>query len=99
MTTMKPPETVHALQSRRQFLNTVAGLGFSAAGIALLDGCTGKPATAPGEETLETTTIRIEKLAAICLAPQYLAENILKSEGFTDVQYIDTPLGEISAAA
>ena len=35
----------------------------------------------------EVSTIRLEKLPIACLAPQYLAEELLHAEGFTDVRY------------
>jgi NitT/TauT family transport system substrate-binding protein len=36
----------------------------------------------------ETATVRlIHQLGGVCLAPQYLAEEFLQSEGFTDVHY------------
>src|SRR6516165_6275390 len=40
------------------------------------------------ENTLETTTVRIADLPGICIAPQYVAEEILRAEGFTDVRYV-----------
>jgi NitT/TauT family transport system substrate-binding protein len=85
---------------RRQFLRSVATLGLSAAGLALLDGCGSSPA-APGAatETLETTTLRVTDSPAICVAPQYLAEDFLKSDGFTDVQYVKDSLGPLKAVA
>jgi NitT/TauT family transport system substrate-binding protein len=81
---------------RRQFLRSVAGLGLSAASLGLLDGCAGRP-VAPGvaTETLETTTIRLIKSPSICVAPQYMAEDFLKGEGFTTVQYIDNPSNNV----
>jgi NitT/TauT family transport system substrate-binding protein len=37
----------------------------------------------------ETTTLRLgEHLPALCTAPQYVAEELLHGEGFTDVQYV-----------
>jgi NitT/TauT family transport system substrate-binding protein len=66
-------------------------LGLSAAGLALLDACGGSPAAqGAGEGTLETTTIRISSpppFSTLCLTPQYLAKDLLHSEGFTDIQY------------
>jgi NitT/TauT family transport system substrate-binding protein len=42
----------------------------------------------------ETTRIRLNKIRSICLAPAYVAEALLRAEGFTDVQYIgDGPTG------
>jgi len=76
--------------TRRDFLKVAGGLGLSAAGMALLDACgVAPPATA--SDTLETTTIRLGHGPSICLAPLHLAEDLLKAEGFTDVQYVAKP--------
>lgn len=75
--------------TRRDFLKLTTGLGLSAAGMTLLEACGVKPGTPTTEEKLETTIIKIHSSpATLCLAPQYLAEDILKSEGFTGVQYV-----------
>ena len=37
------------------------------------------------EEPLETTTVRLPRIPATCLAPQYIAEQLLRADGFTDV--------------
>jgi NitT/TauT family transport system substrate-binding protein len=42
-------------------------------------------------ETLETTSVRLMRLPAICLAPQYVSHQLLLAEGFTDIRYIDAP--------
>lgn len=76
--------------SRRDFLKTAAALGVSAAGGALLGACGIRPSSpAAAAETLETTTIRIPNavLVSLCTAPLFVAEDFLKAEGFTDVQY------------
>src|SRR5260370_5867724 len=39
-------------------------------------------------EGLETTTVRIAHVPGICIAPQYVAEELLHAEGFTDVRYV-----------
>ncbi len=39
------------------------------------------------EPSPETTTIRLGKVPSLCLAPQYVAEEFLRAEGFTDIQY------------
>jgi NitT/TauT family transport system substrate-binding protein len=87
---------------RRQFLRSVASLGLSAAGMALLNGCAGLPG-APGvaTETLETTTIKVGRHlpTPICVTPQHLAEDLLKKEGFTDVQYVEEGTGVLKAVA
>jgi NitT/TauT family transport system substrate-binding protein len=82
--------------NRRQFLRSMAGLGLSAAGLALLDACGNSPAApSVATETLETTTIRLSRSPSICVAPLYVAEDLLKGEGFTTVQYIDTPSSNV----
>jgi len=67
---------------RREF---VKGLGALAGSAALL-GYDIRPVAA--EPPPETTRIRFDVIPAICLAPQYVAEELLKAEGFTDVQYV-----------
>ena len=42
----------------------------------------------------KTTRIRIHDAPITCFAPVYIAEALLKAEGFTDVQYVKTPLNE-----
>ena len=36
----------------------------------------------------ETTTIRLGFFPSICIAPQYVAEALLRLEGFTDIRYV-----------
>jgi NitT/TauT family transport system substrate-binding protein len=45
-----------------------------------------RPASA--EPPPETKKIRLVKVPAICLAPQYLAEELLRLEGFSEVEYV-----------
>jgi NitT/TauT family transport system substrate-binding protein len=45
------------------------------------------------EGPLETTTVRIAKIAGICIAPQYVADALLRAEGFIDIQYVPTDAG------
>jgi NitT/TauT family transport system substrate-binding protein len=66
--------------SRREFL------GLTLAGTAGLLGL--RPAPVAAEPPPETTTIRLHRIRGICIAPQYVAEELLKAEGFTDVQYV-----------
>lgn len=40
------------------------------------------------EPALETTKLRLVRTTSICQAPQYIAEELLRGEGFTDLQYI-----------
>ena len=75
-------------QTRRRFLTTLSMAG--AAGVV-----GARPARA-GEGGLETTTIGIARAAGICIAPQYVAEELLRAEGFTDVRYVQLPPGSNS---
>ena len=36
----------------------------------------------------ETTRLRVHHSQSLCLAPQYVAEDLLRGEGFTEVQYV-----------
>jgi NitT/TauT family transport system substrate-binding protein len=72
-------------QTRRRFLTTL-----SLAGAA---GFVGAPWTLAAEGALETTTVRLTKVPGICLAPQYVAEELLRAEGFTEIRYVDAPAG------
>src|SRR5262249_30175965 len=47
-----------------------------------------RPSPASAEPPPETTRIRLVRESSICLAPMYVAEELLKAEGFTDVHYI-----------
>jgi NitT/TauT family transport system substrate-binding protein len=77
-------------QSRRRFLTNVAFLG--AAGLSGLGAAGfGRGGTSlAAEPPPETTTIRLGKATNICLAPVLVAEELLRTEGFTDVRYVGT---------
>ena len=53
---------------------------------ALLAGLHTVPASA--EPPPETTTIRLDAAPSTCFAPMYLAEDLLREEGFTEVRYV-----------
>jgi NitT/TauT family transport system substrate-binding protein len=73
------------MQNRRRFLTSLS----SAAAAGLLD-----TSNVLGEEApLETTQIRLFDWTGLCIAPQFVAEELLKSEGFTDVQYLRNEAG------
>ena len=69
-------------QNRRRFLTAL-----SSAGAAGLAGLGTRPVHA--EPPPETTRIRLAQIAGICVAPQYVAEELLRMEGFTDIQYVE----------
>ena len=43
------------------------------------------------EAALETTRIRLAKYPALCTGPQFIAEHLLRAEGFSDTQYLSRP--------
>jgi NitT/TauT family transport system substrate-binding protein len=71
------------MQTRRRFLTTLSLAG--AAGLL-------RPAPAlAAERRLETTAVRLAKTTPTgCFAPQFVAEELLHAEGFTDIRYVDT---------
>ena len=78
------------IQTRRRFLAGAAMAGAAAAGAV---GFVGLPTSAHAEPPPETTTVRLPKLfRSVCLAPQNIAEELLRAEGFTDVRYVETPV-------
>jgi NitT/TauT family transport system substrate-binding protein len=75
--------------SRREILGRL-----TLAGTAGLLGLCPKPITA--DPPLEATRVRLHKMAGICIAPQYVAEELLYLEGFTEVQYVEIELTELT---
>src|SRR5262245_57409538 len=73
-------------QTRRAFLGTA---GIAASGLF--------SSAARAEPPPETTTVRIAKYPGTpCEAPKYVAADLLRAEGFTDVRYVeDTSPGSI----
>jgi len=69
--------------TRRRFLKTLSLAG--ATGFVCPMGAMA------AEEPLETTTIRLPKTTGVCVAPQYVVEDLLRAEGFTDIRYVDLP--------
>jgi NitT/TauT family transport system substrate-binding protein len=68
-------------RSRREFLKQI-GL----AGSAVL---LGSRSTLLGAEAPpETTRIRIPQVPSTCRSPEWIAEELLRAEGFTDIQYL-----------
>jgi len=74
-------------QWRRRELLRKAAL----AGIAGVVGL--RPRRGRAEPPPETTRIRLSRISSICLAPQYAAEELLRDEGFTEIQYLTTEKG------
>jgi NitT/TauT family transport system substrate-binding protein len=61
------------------------------AGAAVLLGL--RPRTVAAEPPPETTRLRLIQDPSICVTPQYLAEELLRADGFSEVQYIEATDG------
>jgi NitT/TauT family transport system substrate-binding protein len=81
---MKTVSGGHGLRlDRRTFLANAATLGAA----SLL----GLPRTAEAEPPPETTRLRVFASPIPCKAPEYVARELLRAEGFTDVRYLEYP--------
>jgi NitT/TauT family transport system substrate-binding protein len=67
-------------QSRRDFLASTS--------LAMAAGIIGARSSLAAEAPPETTTVRFSWQNGTCLAPQYVAEELLRAEGFTEIRYI-----------
>jgi NitT/TauT family transport system substrate-binding protein len=76
---MKEHHAVRA--SRREFMGSV--------GLTAAAGLLGVPLPeSAAESPPETTTLRIGHSPSLCAAPQFVAEDLLRGEGFTSVTYV-----------
>jgi NitT/TauT family transport system substrate-binding protein len=78
--------------TRRRFLS-----GLALAGTTGLLGWPPRPVAA--EPPLETTTLTLVQLPSLCVAPQYVAEELLRAEGFHEVHYVKTIAGAANMRA
>jgi NitT/TauT family transport system substrate-binding protein len=76
-------DAMEPVQTRRRFLITLSSAG--AASVLSL------PRALAAEDALETTTVRLVNDRSICIAPEYMAEELLRAEGFTDIRYVEAP--------
>jgi NitT/TauT family transport system substrate-binding protein len=70
---------MRTLPTRRAFVAAASAVGaaaFLSTGAAFAD-----------EPPPETTTVRLSKSTNMCFAPWYIAEELLRAEGFTDIRY------------
>ncbi len=74
---------------RREFIGGLAA-AIAAGAVAL------NPRPADAEPPPEKTKLRIAKVPAICLAPIYLAEDLLRAEGFTEIEYVEMDLPQMT---
>jgi NitT/TauT family transport system substrate-binding protein len=83
------------VHSRRRFLTDVAfagaaGLAGGGAGLAVVGAFLGGSGQSlAAEPPPEITAIRLAKGSISCVAPQYVAEELLRAEGFTDIHYVE----------
>jgi NitT/TauT family transport system substrate-binding protein len=71
---------MHIMQSRRDFLAVLSAVGTASA--------LGSRGSFADEPPPETTTVRLRRDPSICVAPWYIAEDLLRAEGFTDIRYV-----------
>ena len=79
-------------RSRRAFVG-----GLTKAAAAALLGVRAEQVAA--EPPPETTSLKLALSPAVCFAPQFVAKELLRSEGFTDVQYVRADGGPYRALA
>ena len=78
------------IMHRRSFISGVA----AAAGASLL-----RPVSiSAAEGSPETTSVTLAKTPALCTAPQFIAEELLRAEGFTEIRYVETIAPEVPSA-
>jgi NitT/TauT family transport system substrate-binding protein len=73
------------IQSRRDFLTALSAAGATSA--------LGARASLAVEGPPETTTLRLPFNSNICNAPAYVADDLLRAEGFTDIRHIPSSGG------
>jgi NitT/TauT family transport system substrate-binding protein len=57
------------------------------------------PRALAADGPLETTSVRFMRTPSICHAPQFVVEDLLRAEGFTDIRYVEgTSSAEINEA-
>jgi NitT/TauT family transport system substrate-binding protein len=76
---------MHIMQSRRDFL--------ASASLAAAAGVLGPRASLADEGPPEVTTIRLPHDPSVCVVPAYIADDLLRAEGFTEVRYVPTVHG------
>src|SRR5215472_4315618 len=68
--------------ARRRFISGLAAAGAE----SLIRARRAEAAEGP----LETTTVRLQN-PGLCVSSLYIAEELLRAEGFTDIRYAETP--------
>jgi len=73
------------IQSRRDFLATLSAAGAAAA--------LGAHPSLADDGPPETTTIRLPHDPSVCVVPAYVADDLLRAEGFSEISYVPTVHG------
>jgi NitT/TauT family transport system substrate-binding protein len=77
-------------QTRRHFLASLATAG----GLASV----GTRSACAEDAPIETTTVRFSRSPGICIAPQFVAEELIRAEGLTDFRNVDEQAGLATVA-
>ena len=77
---------MQSTQSRRRFLSTISSVGAAS--------LVGTRSPFAQEAPPETTAIRLSKISSICIAPQYVADELLRTEGFSEIHFVATEAGK-----
>ena len=78
------------IHTRRRFVTTLSMAG--AAGLLRA------PRAMAADGPPETTSLRIARSPSICNAPRFIAQELLRAEGFTDIQYVSVPFDAVYQA-
>jgi NitT/TauT family transport system substrate-binding protein len=76
--------------NRRRF---ISGIAAAVGGSLLRPVPIGAAESAP-----EITNVTLAKTPALCTAPQFIAEELLRAEGFTKIRYVETTAPEVPSA-
>src|SRR5262249_25570428 len=83
---------VEVMMTRRRFVHAL--------NLALATGVLGSwPERVDAEEPPETTRIRLVGGTGICVAPQWVAEDLLRAEGFKEIEFVPSTWGVPAAKA
>jgi len=77
------------VQSRRSFIRGLSALVGSVSAMRW-------SSEAAANTVPETNRIRLVRSHGICVAPQFVAEALLRAEGFTNVEYVDYPADDLA---
>jgi NitT/TauT family transport system substrate-binding protein len=83
------------MQNRRHFLTT--GFSMAAAGLAGTAALTRVHRSLAEEAPPETTSVRLQKQAATCIAPIEILDDLMRDEGFGDIQHVYSGDADITA--